>query len=147
MADGHGGAREGAGRKRTRDKYETEINAAECKIADKLPAIVDNLLHLANGGYERVKEKLELSEVRDENGCILRDRKGDPLRQLVVVERTVEIADKDRAANEYLLNRILGRPTEHHEHEFTSLSDEELIEAATQALGRSSTSGPDPSAG
>jgi hypothetical protein len=112
---GHGGERAGAGRKSKAEKFGPQINKAEKRIADKLPLLIDNMLHLAEGGYERVKEKFELGEVRDEKGRIVRDDKGDPLMQLVVVERTVEIADKDRAANIYLIDRILGKPTEHQE--------------------------------
>lgn len=35
--------------------------------------------------------------------------------ELVLVERKREFADKDRTANQYLLDRIMGKPTERHE--------------------------------
>jgi hypothetical protein len=115
MANGHGGPREGSGRKRTRDKFESQINAAEQKIADRLPEILDNLFHLANGGYQRVKEKFELAKKRDAKGRVIYDDKDEPLMEMVCVERTVEIADKDRAANVALMERILGKPAQSHE--------------------------------
>jgi hypothetical protein len=48
----------------------------------------------------------------------------------------------DRQALEYLLNRIMGKPTDRHEPEFESLSDEDLIEAATRALAGVETARP-----
>lgn len=75
------------------------------------------MLHLANGGYERVEEQWVPAGS-------LWVGSGDSLRRMypmldagdmVLVKRTVSIADKDRAANEYLINRILGKPIERQE--------------------------------
>jgi len=123
-----GGARAGAGRKRTADKYASKINAAEKRIADRLPQLIDNLLYLANGGYEIG------SETREPAGLVF--AKGDgsvqpmqdlhpnlfagdppgerlfpslPPDELVVTKRVVSIAAPDRAANQYLIDRILGK--------------------------------------
>lgn len=99
-----GGKRLGAGRPRKREKHAGQVAKAEKKIADRLPELVDNLLVLADG--VKVKE--------------------------VAADGVVDIYVKapDRQANEYLVNRILGKPTERHEHEFGHLSDAELVEAA-----------------
>ncbi len=43
---GNGGARPGAGRKRKAEKFETQIQRAEKKIADKLPMLVDKALEI-----------------------------------------------------------------------------------------------------
>ena len=113
----HGGARPGSGRKRKADKYERKINAAEKKIADRLPELVDNLLILASGGYERVKEKWEPAGTvyigsGEDKFKAFPDKDDD---ELVLVERSREVADRDRAANVYLLDRIIGKPTTRQE--------------------------------
>lgn len=74
------------GRPRKAEKYGGHIARAEDLIADRLPQLVENLLKLAAGVL--VQET---------------DRDGG-----------VEVFTKppDRAANEYLINRILGRPTD-----------------------------------
>jgi hypothetical protein len=114
-----GGRREGAGRKtdavRTlRAELEAEANRLIC---EQLPRLVANMLHIANGGYERVEEKWEPVEGGDP------DSRGELVMQLV--ERKVSIADKDRAANIYLLDRVLGKPKQAIE-----LATKELLESA-----------------
>jgi hypothetical protein len=114
---GSGGARPGAGRKRKADQFAGAIARAEKKIADRLPELVDNMLILANGGYERVEEQwAPAGSLWIGSGEFQRrmypDR--DP-NELVLVKRTVSIADRDRQANEYLINRILGKPIERQE--------------------------------
>lgn len=116
-----GGYRPGAGRKPTREKFKRPIADAEKRIADRLPELVDNLMHAADGGYERVTVEWApagLQTVEDVDF----DDKGRPVRkrvpafphldpaELVVVKRTVEIADVDVKANTYLLDRIMGKP-------------------------------------
>jgi hypothetical protein len=96
MANGHGGARPGAGRKRKAEKFEGEVAAAERRIADRLPRLIDNLFKLADGvAVER--------ETRD----------------------GVEVFESppDRDANKYLIDRILGRPTERVEAEHSGALD------------------------
>ncbi|MGD9617155.1 MAG: hypothetical protein AB7W06_17405 [Alphaproteobacteria bacterium] len=74
------------GRPRKAEKYGGHIARAEDLIADRLPQLVENLLKLAAG--------VLVQETGKDGGT--------------------EIFSKppDRAANEYLLNRILGRPTD-----------------------------------
>lgn len=81
-----GGKRAGAGRKPKAEKYATAINRAEKRIADRLPELVDRLFELAEG--VRVEE-LSL------------DGKSN------VYQRP-----PDFKAASYLLDRILGKPTQ-----------------------------------
>jgi hypothetical protein len=87
---GKGGARPGAGRKPTAERYESQIRKAEKRIADRLPELVDNLLRLATG--------VVVQDVDVESGEVL-----------------VYSKPPDYKANEYLLNRIMGKPTERQE--------------------------------
>jgi hypothetical protein len=119
MANQNGGARPGAGRKRKRSKYELNVAEAEDKIVDHLPAIVDNLISLANGGYKREEYEYQLActityPVEKEDGTIYQklafpDKKPD---EMVLIRQKVWYADKDRMANQYLVDRILGKPTQ-----------------------------------
>jgi len=90
-----GGARKGAGRKPTAAKYVKEVNAVEKLIAKNLPKYIGNLESLADG---------ILVQETDKNG---RD---------CVYSRA-----PDRQANEYLINRVAGKPTEHVEQDNTGL--------------------------
>lgn len=74
------------GRPRREDLYKGHIRAAEDKVADRLGDLVDNLLQLASGYW--TEEKLK-------DGT-----------------RRVYQEPPDRASNEYLINRIMGKPTE-----------------------------------
>jgi hypothetical protein len=85
MATKNGGPRPGAGRKPKADKYVADINKAEKKIRDKLPDIVDAQIGLALGVV--VKEF-------------------NPITQEDYFYKTVP----DRAAGQYLMNRIMGAP-------------------------------------
>lgn len=120
MAGPNGGARPGSGRKRKKSKYELAVNEAEDKIVDHLPAILENLLYLANGGYERVEEEWQPAglvtltrhdEEKDKFYQVQAYPEKEP-DELVLVKRKVSLADKDRAANIYLVDRILGKPTQ-----------------------------------
>lgn len=85
-----GGARPGAGRKpqpvRTVLADPTPVQQAERTIRDKLPWLVDRLMELAEG--VRVEQSLP---------------DGSP----IVYQRP-----PDRAACEYLMDRIMGKPTQ-----------------------------------
>lgn len=86
---GKGGRRPGAGRKPKafhRVINETPIQAAESKIRDRLPWLVDKMLELAEG--------VEVKEI---------DRKGNTR-----IYSTIP----DRQAIEYLIDRIMGKPTQ-----------------------------------
>lgn len=85
---GTGGARPGAGRKRKAEKFETQIQKAEGMIADRLPWLVDKAMELAEGV---VVEKPGLT--------------GPVVYQL----------PPDMGAIKYLVDRIMGKPTERRE--------------------------------
>jgi hypothetical protein len=80
-----GGARPGAGRKPKEQKFESAITVAERRIADRLPQLLENLFVLADG--------VTVQEVDSAGGLRVYTR------------------PPDRKANEYLIDRILGRPT------------------------------------
>ncbi len=88
-ANGHGGSRQGAGRKRgsVRDLLDAAAVQAERQITDRLPRLIDNLLVLADGVV-----------VEDVNP--------------ITGETGVYRKPPDRAANEYLINRVMGKPTD-----------------------------------
>ena len=127
----NGGARPGAGRKAKAEKFAGPIAKVEERIADRLPQIVDNLEAIADGNAPRVEEKWEPAGTlmieklaTDPDGNQMFDAKGNPVtvkvlafpdlppEQLVLVEKKVVTAGPDFKANEYLANRILGKPTE-----------------------------------
>jgi len=107
----------GPGRKPKADKFARPIARAEKQIADRLPELIDNMLMLACGGYERIEEEwqpagsLYIGSGKDS----VKMYPDLPDGELVLVKRKRSIADRDRAANEYLINRILGKPTERQE--------------------------------
>ena len=111
---GHSG---GPGRPKKADKFAAPVARAEKQIADKLPSLIENMLHLANGGYERVEEQwapagsLYIGSGKDAT-AMYPDKDPD---ELVLIKRTVSIADKDRAANQYLIDRIMGKPVDRKE--------------------------------
>lgn len=107
----------GPGRKRKADKFARPIARAEKQIADQLPALIDNMLHLAHGGYERIEEEWQPAGlIYIGSGEFARRAFPDlPDDEPVLVKRKKSIADKDRQANEYLINRILGKPIERQE--------------------------------
>lgn len=98
MAGQNGGARPGAGRKPKAEKFENVITKADKRIAANLVRYIENLEALADG--------VTVQEV---------DKDGN--------ERIYTRAP-DRQANEYLLNRIMGKPTERHEH---TVSAEQIL--------------------
>lgn len=74
------------GRPRKADLYGGHIRAAEDKVADRLPELFDNLFALAGGIW-----------IEEEDGeGTRRVYRRPPCRQ----------------SNEYLINRIMGKPTE-----------------------------------
>jgi len=162
MANGHGGARPNAGRKRKADKYKAQINKAEKAAAARLVRNIENLEHLADGGYQRVSERYEPAgaiyidaPLRNEDGTVKLDANGKPIMvkqraypdkdadELVLVERRVEIADKDRAANIWLTEFIAGKPVQQVEAEHDVPADSPLRAlfeaAATKIYGDEGT--------
>lgn len=153
MANGHGGARAGAGRKSRAEKYGAKMDAGDKFVAERLLKFYKNLETLADGGAERVREVwkpagmvLVDDVVKDAGGLIVTDGRGKPTKThssafpdldpetLVLVERRVEIVEADRAANEYLIDRLQGRPTASVEAEITTDLGGALIEAFGGAL-------------
>jgi hypothetical protein len=117
-----GGARVGAGRPRKTDKYAGQIAALEDQIADGLLDNAANMRLLANGGFEQITEVYEPAGLIEVTKQVLTDEGTvntrelafphlDP-EQLVCVRRTRSFAAPDRKANEYLINRIAGTPTQ-----------------------------------
>lgn len=88
-----GGARPGAGRKPKAEKFKQPIAKAEKRIADRLPSLIDKMLDLADG---------VLVEETDLNG-----------------EKTVYQRPPDRVALIYLIDRIMGKPTEQIQQEIS----------------------------
>ena len=83
----NGGARPGAGRKAKRDKNGTAIQQAERRIRDRLPELVDRMFELANG----------------------------VLVEVSIDGRSVYQRAPDYKALSYLIDRIMGKPTERKE--------------------------------
>lgn len=107
----------GPGRPSKASKFARPIARAEKQIADHLPELIENLLLLANGGYERVEEEWQPAGLVYVGTGEFARRAFPEMEpnDLVLVKRKSSIADKDRQANEYLVNRILGKPTERQE--------------------------------
>jgi hypothetical protein len=129
----HGGKRSGAGRKRSLVKaLRSEVRVLEgtpavlaevdATLLAILPRCVANLIKLANGGYERVADTFRVMPQKE-------DSPYSP--ELVLSERKIETAEPDRAANQILIERCLGKATQRHEHDIARLSDDELIRRAT----------------
>lgn len=108
---GLGGARPGAGRPRKSDKFAGHIAKAEKQIADRLADYIDNLQLLADGVL--VQEELI---------------PGQPM----VFKRP-----PDRQANEYLINRIMGKPTDRRELTLPDKPLEEMSEDELRAILKS----------
>lgn len=114
MSNGWGGKRAGAGRPRKAERYAPAIAAAEDAIADQLPKLLKNMVKLANGGFyedeiEYQPAGLVTTGAGEFERCVYPDK---PVDELVVVKKRRRRAAPDRKANEYLIDRILGRPTQ-----------------------------------
>lgn len=113
-----GGARPNSGPKpKPTNQLITDVNAVCLARTTKwLPELLDNLKKLADGGYERVEQKFERQTIVPPRGALDIDGKPIlPYEEMVLIEQKVEVAEPDRAANEYLINRLLGKPTERKE--------------------------------
>ena len=130
MANGHGGARPGSGRKPRAERFASEIELAERRCADRLPQVLDNLELIADGESPKIEERWEAAgsvmievQAKGPAGELLFTPSGRPSmvkalafpgrgpEELVLVERKVITAGPDFKANEYLADRILGKPT------------------------------------
>lgn len=80
----------GPGRRPKAQKFARPIARAEKQIADKLPTLIEKALELAEGVF-----------VEDIN--------------IVTLTKSVYQKPPDLSAIKYLVDRIMGKPTEHHE--------------------------------
>ncbi len=118
---GTGGPRPGAGRKPKPEKYSGPINKAEKQIVDKLPQIVQEQLKLALGGISVIKEKW-IPRAAFSLGDLIAKGAGktseeaakatENPEEMVLAERKVTKTLPDRAAGQYLINRIMGGPVQ-----------------------------------
>ena len=79
-----------AGRPRKSEQFAGQVAKAEKKIADNLPKLIENMLTLANG--------VTVQEIDVETGGV-----------------TIYQKPPDFKANQYLIDRIMGKPTERTE--------------------------------
>lgn len=129
MGNGHGGARPGAGRPRKTEKYVAQIAATEDRIADALPQFVKNQIGLANGGWWEEEVDLAPAGTVTRGGgewmeLVYPDKPAD---ELVVVKKRRRRVAPDRRANEYLIDRILGKPTAQIEAEVSGPNGEAIL--------------------
>lgn len=129
MANGHGGARPGSGRKRISEKYAVQVEAFHDQVVAGLDDRYAALQLLADGGYDQVSETWEPAglvfvemPLLDQSGEPKMDANGRPIivrqkafpeldpTELVCVRRVKSVAAPDRRANEYLVDRVAGRP-------------------------------------
>ncbi len=108
----NGGARPGAGRPRKREKFAGQIAKAEKQICDHLPELIDLQMSRARGVLlidteDKVNALLKALETR------LGDN--DDVRELKEVIKHTFTTTPDEKALEYLINRIMGKPTERKE--------------------------------
>jgi hypothetical protein len=89
MSKFHPGNPGGPGRPRKADQNAGAVARAEQQIRDRLPSLIENMLRLADGVFTE--------------------------EQTAEGKRIVYQRPPDRQANEYLINRILGKPTERSE--------------------------------
>jgi hypothetical protein len=152
MANGHGGARRGAGRPRKAKKYQGQIAALEDQVVDRLPDRVAALELLAEGGYEQIEEELVpaglvfIDDVTVEDGKVIRKRvrafPNIPEDKLVCIRRKRAFAAPDRAANIYLIDRILGKPGAESDDEDPTTDDERPTPEELLALWTTTTDEP-----
>ena len=125
-----------AGRPRKADRYAAPVAQAEDRIADRLPKLVATMLRLAEGGYTIEEEEYQpagLVEIGQGEGRMLA-YPDKPADELVLVKRRRRKAAPDRKAAEYLIDRILGRPTQQVEAEVQTSTGGELREAFLAAV-------------
>ena len=109
---GRGGARPGAGRKPKAEKFARPIAAAEKRIADKLPFLIDKQFELAEGvplidNSKALKYLIETIQT----ACPDAER----VERVVAELKQFFSTAPDRQAIQYLVDRIMGKPTEKQE--------------------------------
>lgn len=130
---GHPG---GPGRPRKRDQNAGAVARAEKQIRDRLPDLIENMLILANGGYERVEEQWARADSLYIGSGADAKRMYPDLEpdELVLVKRTVSIADCDRTANQYLIDRIMGKATQRIQGRMLNITPEQLAKMTDNDL-------------
>jgi hypothetical protein len=125
----NGGPRPGAGRKPKATKNETAISKAEKQIKDRLPEIVATQIELALGTGDPIIEEKWLPAALVTVGSGALEMRAFPLlppEELVLVERKVINPSKDRAAGQYLINRLAGSPAQQIKSEITGKDGSQL---------------------
>ena len=116
------------GRPKKAEKYAEPITTTEDWIAAHLPEFVQAQYKLAIGGFDQVNETWEPPGLiyRDDyavgdEGKVVRSKvlafPDLPSDELVLTKRTRSVAAPDRAASQYLIDRILGKPVQQVEAE------------------------------
>ncbi|HEX8833981.1 MAG TPA: hypothetical protein VF719_07255 [Abditibacteriaceae bacterium] len=119
-----GGARPGAGRKKKTEKYGGQIAAAEDKIADVLPQLIERLIERALIGAETVAKTYEPAGAFTVDDIDIQDGPNGPRAvkvkrlvypnksadELVLVKTTITSHAPDKDAAKYLSDRLMGRP-------------------------------------
>lgn len=144
MAGGHGGKREGAGRKKNAEKYESQINQTHDKIADKLSSLTDVMIKTATKGHKLLRETYEPAatvlvddvDFDPETGRSVKTKRKAfpdlPPEQLVLTRRVIIQTAPDRDAGKYLMNRIAGTPVQMVELE--AAQKQQLPDTLEQAM-------------
>jgi len=108
----NGGARPGAGRPKKTVKFERPINRAEKQVCDHLPVLVDTMLAQAKGVL-LIDDDEQIRALCD----TIKRHLGDNDDARALCERIGEIytVRPDTKAGQYLIDRIMGKPTERKE--------------------------------
>lgn len=138
MANGHGGARKGAGRKPIADRHPEVKAALEQRLAAGALDRVAALELLAEGGLEEIEEVYEPAGLIYVGAGEARSLAFPhlPPEQLVCVRRVRRVAGPDRKANEYLLDRFAGRPVQAIDGEMQLSAADDLIAAFGAAVAK-----------
>jgi hypothetical protein len=148
MANGHGGARPGAGRPSKAQLYADDIRATEQAIVDRLAEVVAVQLAAATDNIVVIDEVYEpagmLTIQRTVIGPSGEVRATEPAfpnldpEQLVLVRRTRRVSGPDLRTGQYLINRIAGTPTQKLEADLDTPTDGVLAQflgAVAKAYG------------
>lgn len=96
------------GRPRKSDKYATPISNAEKQIADQLPHLINKLFELAEG--------ITVQET-DKDG-----------------KEIIYTRAPDLGALKYLVDRVMGKPTERKEMQLTTLTPDQVAQLSDEEL-------------
>jgi len=118
--NGHGGKRAGAGRPPNSEIFAAAIASFHERAAADLDTRYERLAYLADGGYAEVEEQFEPAgmiqiseEVITKTGTFSVKKLAFPdlpPKELVCVRQVRRTAAPDRLANQYLIDRVAGKP-------------------------------------